>query len=318
MKKRFIAATLACCLSVGSTIGAFAVSRTPSPIEDGDQRRIIASFVHGSEYVNSGGTDGAGYNFAMSGLPNGGSVKAGNFIKLYALDPGVNVTNNTVGATIKGDSLYCLCPNQPVNVNYGTGYLATAHTESALDGDLSPYLPVPLTEHGIDILRKAVAVTYVASINLKWQYVAHHGQNEWVEYEYPRADYPKVGVQTPQDITENKIACQILVWMAAMGWLDENNPEYEKTALDIFLKEMYAKYPDEASNVEALYTTNTIGRSAIRYSRSTLPNAIMNRKESKTSRFTNGQTRQRTTMKSTTTPSTVNSPLRRLTATIRN
>lgn len=253
MRKRFIAATLAGCLSVGSTIGAFAVSRTPSPIEDGDQRRIIASFVHGSEYVNSGGTDGAGYNFAMSGLPNGGSVKAGNFIKLYALDPSVNVTNNTVGATIEGDSLYCLCPNQPVNVNYGTGYLATAHTESALDGDLSPYLPVPLTEHGVDILRKAVAVTYVASINLKWQYVAHHGQNEWVEFEYPRADYPETGEQTMQDITENKIACQILVWMAAMGWLDENNPEYEKTALDIFLKEMYAKYPDEAANIEALY-----------------------------------------------------------------
>lgn len=139
ISKRIIASALAGCLSLGSTIGAFAVSRTPSPIEDGDQRRIIASFVHGSEYVNSGGTDGAGYNFAMSGLPNGGSVKAGNFIKLYALDPSVNVTNNTVGATIEGDSLYCLCPNQPVNVNYGTGYLATAHTESKLDGDLPSY-----------------------------------------------------------------------------------------------------------------------------------------------------------------------------------
>lgn len=253
ISKRFIAATLAGCLSLGSMIGAFAVSRTPSPIEDGDQRRIVASFVHGSEYVNSGGTDGAGYNFAMSGLPNGGSVKAGNFIKLYALDPSASVTNNTVGTTVEGDSLYCLCPNQPVNVNYGTGYLATAHTESALGGDLTPYLPVALTEHGVDILRKAVAVTYVASIGLKWQYVAHHGQYEWVEYSFPYADYPETGKQTTQDITENKIACQILVWMAAMGWLDKNNPEYEKTALDIFLKEMYAKYPDEASNIEALY-----------------------------------------------------------------
>lgn len=56
--KNLIAAAMAGCLSVSSTVGAFAsVSRTPSLVEDGDQRRVVASFVHGSEYVSSGGTE---------------------------------------------------------------------------------------------------------------------------------------------------------------------------------------------------------------------------------------------------------------------
>lgn len=250
--KNLIAAAMAGCLSVSSTVGAFAtVSRTPSLVEDGDQRRVVASFVHGSEYVNSGGTDGAGYNFANSGLPNSASVKAGNFIKLYAIDPSVSVTNNTAGAIVEGDMLYCLCPNQPVNVNYGTGYTVTAHSES--ESGIEAYLPVALSAEQLETLRRAVAVTYTGRLELMWQYVAHHGQYEWVEHAYPYADYPAVKDQTPQSVTENKIACQILVWMAAMGWIDESHPEYETTALNIFLKEMRSKYPDEAARVESYY-----------------------------------------------------------------
>ena len=229
--KSFIASGLAGIISLTSTVSAFAAGSVHKTYKMSENQNVVVGWLHGDGFVTTNVADYsyAGYHgFPQSGLPNSADVTADNFVSLDVLD------KESAAGTITSQIAYCVTPEKHITSSQYNVSLKEAKDSSA-----------GLSEEQIKLLTKAMMVGYTGQsdlINRKSGFSGLEGLMTDVPapYRYKKAD------GSYYSYTSHRIATQVLVWNIKQGWYDN---KYEQIAVNLFLKELPAKYKSECFDV---------------------------------------------------------------------
>lgn len=239
--KSFIAAAVAGCMTISSTVGVFAANRYEYGKDN--EYHVITGFIR-----DMGGST-TGFNISSNPLlsqnvPAGMKLaNEGNFIRMTVMDMedyaeyGNGGANGkaSVGDTATGEVAYCVEPDKPIPVsmywqvanNYNNpaselGYMARVmpFTESAA------YKNYGLDTEQLNNLRYAISAGSNGTVEMEWGPNAFHGNvNEWVETNLP-------GKVQGYSSTIGRVATQIMVWTILYDWY--GNEQLEREALKCY------------------------------------------------------------------------------------
>ena len=226
--KSFIASGLAGIISLTSTVSAFAAGSVHKTYKMSENQNVVVGWLHGDGFVTTNVADYAyaGYHgFPQSGLPNSADVTADNFVSLDVLD------KDSAAGTITSQIAYCITPEKHITSSQYNVSLKEADTY--------------LTDEQKELLTKAMMVGYTGQsdlINRKSGFSGLEGLMTDVPapYRYKKAD------GSYYSYTSHRIATQVLIWNIKQGWYDN---EHEQIAVNLFLKELPAKYKSECFDV---------------------------------------------------------------------